>query len=78
MVKIARLWQRFMLAAMALPALPLAVVVAVLNIVHPLVHGTPLDSGALDSLIANLTAAAAVVASDPHVAIKEHHCDHHP
>lgn len=76
MVSLARAWQHLMLAVMTIPALPLAVVVVVLNIVHPLVHGTPLDSGALDVLIANLTAATAVVACDPHTAIKEHHCDY--
>lgn len=28
------------------------------NIVHPLIHGTPLDSGALDACVVSLSAAA--------------------
>jgi hypothetical protein len=32
----------------------------ILNLIHPLLHGTPLDAGALDVLIQNLNASLAV------------------
>lgn len=41
-----------------------ALVVFGLNLVHPLVHGTPLDGGALDGLLAWATAQAVSATND--------------
>ncbi len=66
MMKIAMLWRRLSLMFMAIPAIPLTASVAILNVIHPLIHGTPLDSGALDTLLINFNAAGAMLVSDPH------------
>lgn len=39
--------------------------VLVLNVIHPLIHGTPLDGGALDSVMAQLDMIAAGAAQNP-------------
>lgn len=35
-----------------------------LHLVHPFIHGTPLDSGALDSLLANVSPLGALYANE--------------
>ena len=41
-----------------------AVCVLALNLVHPIIHGTPLDSGALDALLQHIDMFAMGVAHD--------------
>lgn len=49
---------RLLVAAVTLSPTLVAGAAVALTVIHPLIHGTPLDSGALDGLLASLTACA--------------------
>lgn len=63
-----KLRQRCTLCALWLASMPAARPVAigavfVLNLIHPLIHGTPADSGSLDAILGQLDAVAAGLAN---------------